>query len=537
MPEIEQPTTGTISAAQTFAKAYLSASNDFVQRITAIKDSSKIALCLFKIYHEREPFLRMDASYINYLGISVDDPTKISYITQERVDRASDEGNFQRIWEDSNYRFHSKAGKIARKVLSNIYLHYYAERVEEDGRTVRTRTTTPENALLKRLLAELDTDENRNHMVYTQETLGDVFSEQEYDTFNTLFRLEGFRQGDASEVIFVKGHWIAELYHEKNYAALSGSLGNSCMRYDRTNKFLDIYVKNPSICSLAVILNEEGKVQARAIVWTTNEGNRYYDRIYATSDLIQDRMKAYFLVNNIPSCYGYPAEQLTFRADPKNIDFDKRVLLEFDYYPYMDSLKYISTDRQVISTEESEMGGDDYDILNDTSGSYESYHNNRCECDACGREMDSEDSMEIDYRHDSNYGEVFCDNCGVWSEVYSAYITQDDATYVDCTSTYVLTDDARYCYDGCYYYKDYVVTLVDGQCAYENDEDLCQYVNGGYFILGYDDVFEYEGDYYRMDEVVETKDGVMIPEAYSVTVNGEVWLQSEYDDYQNLSLI
>lgn len=279
MPDLDVQPNLTEGTELVITYDYLNISQDLRNRLVAI-DENRIAATILKLTNGIGACIPKVPANLNYLGVSIDDPTKISYVSFDRVDKAYSNGQGHRIWEDKDYRYHSGAGKVIKKLLSSIpnricLLDFIRQELEFKGKSMDEVTIT---------------------------NLQELFTEAEFDQFNNLFRIEGFRQGDSGEVIYVKGHWIAELYHEKNYASNSGNLGNSCMRYDRTNEFLDIYTKNLNSCKMAVLLNQDGKVQARALVWTV-DNVEYYDRIYATSDLIQDRMKAFFLVKGIETCY------------------------------------------------------------------------------------------------------------------------------------------------------------------------------------------------------------------------------------------
>ena len=498
-------------------------SEDLRQRLTAITRSSFIARILCLTQESCERVIADTNASMNYFGVSIDDPTKVSYLTYDRVHSCYSKGESHRIWNDKDYRYHSGAGKVVRKLLASIPVNL----------------SPPANDFDRRI--HYCITENKPELFERHVTnLSDLFTEAEFDGFNSLFRTEGFRQGDTGEVIYVRGHWIAELYHEKNYASLSGTLGNSCMRYERTNKYLDIYVKNTSICKLAVLLNKEGKVQGRALVWT-KDGVDYYDRIYYTSDLIQDRMKAFFLTQGIETCYpGYSNyKEIRFDEDTMNADFDKRVILLHDYYPYMDSLKFLEENHSFISNYDTHLRGSGYYILNDTSGQYEDVSSNTIECNHCGREVQEDDTNYVDNSNDENNNCSLCCDCAVYSDFHNTNITREYAVYVDSVDSWVIRDCAIEDYSGEYIVPRNAVTLIDGRYADNDDGALEQYVSGEYFILNHSsyEYVEYNHEYYKVEDCVETKDGVLVPSQYTAEHNGEVWLHSDLNDHLNLNLI
>jgi hypothetical protein len=498
---------------------YLNISQDLSIRLGAINDN-RIAAAILKLTCSFGASIPKIPTNLNYLGISIDDPTKLSYMTYDRVSRAYDSGQGHRIWEDKDYRYHSGAGKVVKKLLSSIphltcLQGFVREELEFKGMSLEEVSIT---------------------------NLAELFTETDFDQFNNRFRIEGFRQGDSGEVIFVKGHWIAELYHEKNYASISGNLGNSCMRYDRTNGYLDIYTKNLNICKMAVLLNQEGKVQGRAIVWTVGTTD-YYDRIYATSDLIQDRMKAFFLVQGIKTCYpGYfPHEEVVIKQDTTNLDINKRVLLNHRHYPYMDSLKFLTSEYDILSNEVSNMdSSSEYLLLNDTAGSYEEVgSDNSAECHACGREMDEDDTCYVDLRIDDNYNENICSRCSVYSDHHSTYITRDNATYIESINDWVLTSEVIRDWDNNYILAEDAVELVDGSYAHHDDEDMYEYASGGYFLLSNTnfEAIEWNDSYYKPEECLQATNGNYYPIKVTQEHEGEIWYKPDLDAYLNLNLI
>lgn len=523
MPEIEPENQNVVEETRQVTYNYLYASEDFVARIKAFKTQNLVASVLYELIVKLPTIMPETKGTINCLGVSVDDPTKISYITQERAELAREKQEEDRIWNDKNYRYHSGAGKVIRKVLTLASVQQFKRNFNYSDCISIIQESFP----LFRIPEDCNNFES-------------LFTEANFDQFNNLFRTEGYKQGDANEVIFVRGHWIKDMYLESNYASLSGTLGNSCMRYQRTNAYLDIYVKNPYICKLAVLLNSEGKVHARALVWTI-DGVDYHDRIYYTSDLIHDRMKAFFLTNNIQNCASqYPdAKMIKIEADTLNKDFDKRVLLNHDYYPYMDNLKYMNEERTVLTNDWNCFSGEKHLILNSTGGGYESTRAELQSCDCCGREIDEDCSYYIDIRRDSNYGETFCEDCAAYSEIYGGYITRDNAVYLEGREEWALTSECVSDYAGIYIYGEDAIELTNGQYADRNDPDLCYYNDGDAFIIGHSDFdyVEYNGRYYKEEDCVEDREGDTYPKQFTTEYEGEIWLIENLDRHLNLNLI
>lgn len=78
------------------------------------------------------------------------------------------------------------------------------------------------------------------------------------------------------QITLVKGDDIKKYYNSESidpkYSSY-GTLSKSCMmdKISYNPNILDIYKKNPDTCQLAVMLNNEGKLVARALVWKIDE--------------------------------------------------------------------------------------------------------------------------------------------------------------------------------------------------------------------------------------------------------------------------
>jgi hypothetical protein len=252
-------------------------------------------------------------------------------------------------------------------------------------------------------------------------------------------------------------------------------------------------------------------------------------------------MKAFFLINKIETCYpgysGYKEVTISENLDLK--DFDKRVILNHQCYPYMDSIKYLNETKTVLSTEQYKVDGSQYFILNCTGGGYESSRGSTFDCSCCGRETDEDELCHIDVRRDDNYGEDLCSGCAVFSDYHSGYITRDEAVWIEGTE-WVSRDIAISDYDGEWILEDEALQLYDGTYADRHDPDLAEYENDrGYFLLSSTafDYVEYNSEYYHPDDCVETRDGETTPAYLTTEHEGEVWLTENLKEHLNLNLL
>ena len=144
---------------------------------------------------------------------------------------------------------------------------------------------------------------------FVNKILKGKYPESLIDKFVTYIKSKSEKKENWN-ISLVKGDDIIKYYDSSNYVNRRGTLGHSCMsnkhiRYDdkRSNIF-DIYTKNPEVCSLLVMTNEEGKLGARALVWDAKvtfcrdyKGDvcelgdiKFLDRIYTIDDWMVNKM-------------------------------------------------------------------------------------------------------------------------------------------------------------------------------------------------------------------------------------------------------
>lgn len=98
------------------------------------------------------------------------------------------------------------------------------------------------------------------------------------------------KQGRSIDV--VTGEEIRHWYSNERYARVNYNteLWNSCMSAPQTGRVLNLYCENPNKIALCIYLNEEDKLQARALLWNLDDGRVYMDRIYANSSALKQAM-------------------------------------------------------------------------------------------------------------------------------------------------------------------------------------------------------------------------------------------------------
>lgn len=113
-------------------------------------------------------------------------------------------------------------------------------------------------------------------------------------------------------------------------------LGRNCMRYDKCQDFLDMYVDNPEVVGMLIYTRYESgveKLRSRALIWETNLGT-YLDRVYSSTPsegtYLQKWAKKNLNITNSYSDERVPRMMVQLKEPGK----------KYFYYPYLDSLPY-----------------------------------------------------------------------------------------------------------------------------------------------------------------------------------------------------
>lgn len=248
---------------------------------------------------------------------------------------------------------------------------------------------------------------------------------------------------DLSNFELVSGEDIRKWYHEKNYFERRGQLGNSCMRYNNCQTFLDIYVKNPEVCQLLILKSddEKDKIIGRALIWKLTEGDYYMDRIYTINDSDKLLFQDYARINKIENSY-YGNSGLQLEVKLGNHTYEK--------YPYMDTFVVYNPTTKILRDEEDLWPGQGYIRITSTNGGFDAedavYSNwndeyiNREDAVHCANVDDwlSRDSARyLEYKDEwaAPTDDV------VWSQYHSEYFFMDDCVYSELMSDTLYPED------------------------------------------------------------------------------------------------
>jgi hypothetical protein len=177
-------------------------------------------------------------------------------------------------------------------------------------------------------------------------------SDKDIEVFVNLFK--SYFTSNKDSLTIVDGDDIKKWYLEDNYStslgSRVGSLWKSCMRQAERNEFMELYSKNQDICKMLILLNDDGKLRARALLWEnvvdTKTGIVYkvMDRIYSIYEQDVYLYKSWAKENGYISRLEQSAKnELLFDIDGDIREMILKINLKnfrFDHYPYLDTFKY-----------------------------------------------------------------------------------------------------------------------------------------------------------------------------------------------------
>lgn len=299
---------------------------------------------------------------------------------------------------------------------------------------------------------------------FIKNIFGDAVTAKELETFVNKFKSLTDTSNDKFEVI--EGDEIKKWYLCDNYENLTGSLGNSCMKYKRANQYMNFYALNPKKVKMIILKNSTGdKINGRALLWYLDKPKDkiFMDRVYVDKDYLIHKFIKYAQENN----YIYKRDQI-YGGTPvvdgdeiiNNLDMDVTLISgDYDYYPYLDTLIYYNIDTGLINNYSDD---DDCITLTDTEGHYEGY--------------DDDDDMVEDY-----VGNMIYRDDAIWCEKEEEWCYVDDARYVDSHDSYYTPN-----YDGIVYdeynvewiYRRYATLTIHNEWVKDDDVIESKYQKG-----------------------------------------------------------
>ena len=264
-------------------------SDDLRNVLNVIESESEVAALLLKRRHNREDLAE---SYVNYISISKQDRTKLSYLSQDRVDALDP----QEYWTSSR-RYIAKPGAFIAKLFNNI-------------------------------------------------------SAKEVEKFSNLFRSQAAKAPFRFEV--VKGSAIKDFYYYESYQSTErGSLGVSCMKHEHCQKFFDLYTENEENVSMLAMFNDKNRLIGRALLWDFDT-HKIMDRIYTYNDEELSfyfkqwaTQHGYFYKSEQNWFNTLFFEQIGSGRKEFKLEV-KLPNIKQHYYPYMDTFKFIDLEKGIL---------------------------------------------------------------------------------------------------------------------------------------------------------------------------------------------
>jgi hypothetical protein len=212
------------------------------------------------------------------------------------------------------------------------------------------------------------------------------FTDKDIEDFVNQYKATfDFLKDATKRFDIVSGRDIAKWYWHDNYVERGGTLNNSCMA-EVDEDYFDIYVNNKQV-NLVILYDDNGsidsdgkytsnKIKGRAILWDcTMNGKKikFMDRIYTANDSDVELFKQFaqkndwwFKVNQNMMPYEKISDGKTTTTATLTANLEQAY---WNYYPYIDTMCYINTDKNTASNLDK-----DYDrICRDTEGGWDDY--------------------------------------------------------------------------------------------------------------------------------------------------------------------
>jgi len=324
------------------------------------------------------------------------------------------------------------------------------------------------------------------------------YSDKEIEEFVNLFKASKEISGERFEI--VSGKDIEFWYNNQNYAEMTGTLGNSCMAQKRN--IFNIYVNNPDVCRLLVLLNEDNKLIGRALIWKLEKMNIvkdedpgfFMDRQYTIKDSDVEKFRDYakkegwsYKSYNNHHSFG----TVNYKGEDRNVDMViqvGRIGGDYDYsrYPYMDTFRrYDPRIGKLYNDDDQESEQEGCYILEDTGGGYSEveggvwseWHDRMIPedeavySDPYGDHLLRDYAVRVDVGSSRRRGWYHQDDDDIVYDEYSdEYVHVDDAVYSEIYGNYLWDERAvRTITD---IYQDGDVENPDGNWCYMNDRDI-----------------------------------------------------------------
>jgi len=338
-----------------------------------------------KLLYRRIDNSQLVEDFVNFISISDSDKSKISYLTNSRIEQIRNDSDSD-YWTTKK-RFHCKPGAFVSKIFNEI-------------------------------------------------------SQKEIENFSTLFK--AYSNKKEFEFKVVSGEDIRKYYYHEMYSSNSGSLGSSCMKYNKCQNYFDIYVNNSQVKLLIMTSPNSELIVGRALLWDI-EPQKIMDRVYTIQD--EDYLTHFkkwakdngYLTKThqnwgASSLFESKSESLELQID---IQLDKFV---FSKYPYLDTFKWLDLKTGKLSNYKPEHftnNTDRYLLLSNPDGEW-------YECDYI-----KFDHIDRQWRYP---GDLICydgqnyttDRNLNYSETLDSWLLKSESHFDGDIQDYIYIDSSRY---------------------------------------------------------------------------------------------
>ncbi len=191
---------------------------------------------------------------------------------------------------------------------------------------------------------------------YMLTLLGKSVTDKDLEDFVNMFKASTDSSG--LEFKLVKGEDIAKYYKEENYfSKYHGTLGNSCMK-EEGKKTFKIYTENPKKVKLLVLIDKDGKIHGRALVWKLKQSpcdsKFLMDRVYTNKDSDVIKFKKFadendWMYKKFNTSYTNQGVQFIYKGSDINGVLTVKLDGDFNSYPYIDTMAFLSKEKDELS--------------------------------------------------------------------------------------------------------------------------------------------------------------------------------------------
>lgn len=285
-------------------------------------------------------------------------------------------------------------------------------------------------------------------------------------------------------------------YYNWNYKYFTGSLGGSCMR-GYGNRYQNIVdcLDDKEDLKIAVLLDGDGELIARCLVWK----NQYFDRIYANNGALSVLLKNHLIENDYISITSSQVDEVSVGISSK---------IQGEQVPYMDNVRYYSESYGTLSNDDCETYA--------TFDACDGYVWNISYCENCGERCDDYITL---YNND-----IICHNCDhkvAYAEDTQEYHYKSEVVYLEDAGHNVTKD------------SDYYIAC-DTELYYKYCDSLYYDESIGGFVEYYDNLTEaYDtGNLFsNIDDLYYTEDTERyFEDASKLFYKDGIWYENEIED-------